>query len=77
MFKSFIKKNKKLARRFLSGKFPFHGFERVARFEEDEPFEILGPHAESHARRMTVRAFFPRAAEAWVRLPGEDRRQAM
>ena len=47
------------------------------RFEEDEPFEILGPHAESHARRMTVRAFFPRAAEAWVRLPGEDRRQAM
>lgn len=35
--------------------------------EEAEPFEILGPHVLKHEKCIVVRAFLPRATQAWVR----------
>ncbi len=41
--------------------------ERILRFEEDSPFKLLGPHYQAAERRVVIRAFLPRAQEAWVR----------
>jgi len=50
---------------------------RVVSFEEDEPFEILGPHYSSRDEALLIRAFLPRAVEAWVILEGapEDKKK--
>ncbi|HXV27692.1 MAG TPA: 1,4-alpha-glucan branching protein GlgB [bacterium] len=44
--------------------------DRLIRFEEDEPFEILGPHFVKSESCLIIRAFLPRAEEAWIKMPG-------
>ncbi len=46
--------------------------DRVLRFEEGNPFGILGPHPATAGRGVIIRAFLPRAWEAWVRVLGEN-----
>lgn len=43
--------------------------ERIVRFEESDPFRILGLHPLGQSRGMVLRAYLPRAVEAWVCLP--------
>jgi len=73
MFKVF-QKNEEGARGVYG--FPHREFERIVRFEEDEPFEILGPHPSS-GKMVQVRSFLPRAVDAWIRLPGSGMRRPM
>lgn len=73
MFKVF-KKNEESAQGVHE--FPHREFERIVRFEEDEPFEVLGPHPSS-GKMVRVRSFLPRAVDAWIRLPGSDVRRPM
>ncbi len=40
------------------------GIERVLCFDENEPFDVLGPHASG--KEISIRAFLPRATHAWV-----------
>jgi len=44
---------------------------RVVNFEEDEPFDVLGPHALEGTDGSVIRAFLPHAHRAWIRLPGK------
>src|SRR3989338_2032285 len=52
--------------------------ERIIDFNEDEPFEVLGPHYFKAEKCFVVNAFLPRAVEAWI-LPNlnESPRKAM
>ncbi len=40
--------------------------EKIVRFEEGAPFRTLGAHPAKNGPGVTVRAFLPRAAQAWV-----------
>ncbi len=42
---------------------------RIVCFEEDDPFRVLGLHPLGQHRGMVLRAFIPRATEAWVCVP--------
>lgn len=44
--------------------------QRIIHFDHDKPFEVLGPHLEE--KRVVIRAFLPRAGEAWVSPNGSD-----
>lgn len=48
------------------------GVERVVRFGHDKPFEVLGPHLEVEANAVAIRAYLPRAEEAWVEPSGSN-----
>ena len=41
--------------------------ENLLRFESGEPFKVLGPHPAEGGRGLIIRAFLPRAIQAWVR----------
>ncbi len=45
--------------------------ERIVRFREDEPFEILGPHVFPDDKMLVIHAFLPRAKKAWIRHRGK------
>ena len=52
--------------------------ERVVEFFDEQPFEVLGPHALGRRTQTAVNAYLPRAKEAWVRVVGtKDRIQRM
>lgn len=51
--------------------------ERIMAFEEAEPFDALGPHLLEEEGCLIIRAFLPRAVEAWVRLRGKKRQRSM
>ncbi|MBN1687667.1 MAG: 1,4-alpha-glucan branching protein GlgB [Candidatus Omnitrophica bacterium] len=51
--------------------------ERVVRFEEPEPFDVLGPHLLKAEKCVVIRAFLPRAVEAWVQMTGRKRKKRM
>ncbi|OVE75554.1 1,4-alpha-glucan branching enzyme, partial [bacterium F11] len=46
--------------------------ERVVRFEEDEPFDVLGPHPTKKGNEIFVRAFLPKAVNAWITPKGKN-----
>jgi 1,4-alpha-glucan branching enzyme len=49
------------------------GIDRILRFEEAEPFEFLGPHQVDSG--WVVRAFLPRAVQAWVVKEGKRQKE--
>ncbi|MFA5168421.1 MAG: hypothetical protein WC530_07820, partial [Candidatus Omnitrophota bacterium] len=52
--------------------------EKILRFEEGNPFKILGPHPARNGRGVVIRAFLPRASKAWVQpLEGNRERKPM
>ncbi len=72
MSKVLLKKNKRswFTGKKTNGNLASQGIKRVVSFEDDEPFEILGPHDSSQGRSMEIRAFLPRAVDAWIRVAG-------
>ena len=52
--------------------------EKVLRFEEGNPFKLLGPHPAKNGRGVVIRAFLPRASKVWVQaLKGSRERKPM
>jgi 1,4-alpha-glucan branching enzyme len=51
--------------------------ERIIRFEEEEPFEILGPHFLPDKKGLAIRTFQPRSTRAWVRKKNSRNKIAM
>lgn len=45
-----------------------HQIERIVSFQEEDPFEVLGPHKLYGESAVSVTAFLPRAEKAWVSL---------
>jgi len=57
-----------VAEKEVKGAPPANDIRRIVGFEEDDPFRILGLHPLEQKRGMVLRAFIPRATEAWVSL---------
>ncbi len=47
--------------------------ERVLDFQEPEPFEVLGPHLLPDHMGVVIRAYLPRAKDAWINLRSQER----
>lgn len=47
--------------------------ERLVRFEEDEPFDILGPRVYPAEKLIVIRVFLPRVDSAWVTPDGGEK----
>ena len=49
------------------------GMDRILAFEEKEPCDFLGPHLMDKENSVIVRAYLPRASEAWVQWNGKKK----
>ncbi|MDP3981818.1 MAG: 1,4-alpha-glucan branching protein GlgB, partial [Chlamydiota bacterium] len=47
--------------------------DKIVYFDQDEPFEILGPHLWHEEQCLIINAFLPRAKDAWVKLNGNKK----
>ncbi len=76
--KSVTQKKRKPVSRKFQWPLETEGIERILRFEDGNPFKILGPHPAKDGRGVIIRAFLPRASKAWIReLDGNKERTLM
>lgn len=52
-------------------------FGKLIRFEDDDPFKILGPHLNRIERTIQINTFLPFAKKAWIKIKGSNRKYEM
>ncbi|MDP3919429.1 MAG: 1,4-alpha-glucan branching protein GlgB [Candidatus Omnitrophota bacterium] len=63
----------RLLKEYAGGALTKKEIQRIVDFDEAEPFETLGPHLLSQEKCLVIRAFLPRADEAWIQFRGKTR----
>jgi len=74
-----LKDNPEIIREIVRLSLPPRQIEKIISFDEAEPFDVLGSHFFKDEKCVVIRAFLPRAVEAWI-LPeggGTGRKTAM
>ena len=56
---------------------PIKLFSKLIKFEEDNPFKILGPHLNKSDRTVQINTILPFAKKVWVKIKGSDKKYEM
>jgi len=52
-------------------------FDKLIKFEEENPFKILGPHLNKSEHTVQINTFLPFAKNGWIKIKGSDKKYEM